>query len=193
MLHRILKLLPFLLVLPLMVQAQPQKIEKAALWQGTVELEDPVQITRAGVLRIAAGTRIKILDPAHTISVQGRLLVEGSADSPVVFDAVKGWQGINFVEAAKGSRIVQARFRNCAQALGIIATSPLIARSRFTACEVAVKLLRESSAEIVNNRFVDNGLGLGIEMRSSPRVVGNSFSGHKKSGISASNSSRGLI
>ncbi|MCF6177833.1 MAG: right-handed parallel beta-helix repeat-containing protein [Geopsychrobacter sp.] len=30
-------------------------------------------------------------------------------------------------------------------------------------------------------------------MRSSPKVIGNSFSGHTKSGISASNSSRGLI
>lgn len=183
----------FLLLLPFTLQAQSLKIEDTTHWQGIVELGGSVQITAGGSLQIAAGTRVIITDPAHTISVQGQLLVKGTADKPVIFDSVKGWQGISFVEAADGSQIVQARFSNCAQALGIIATSPLISDSQFNNCEAAVKLLRESSAEILNNRFIDNGLGLGIEMRSSPIVVGNSFTGHKKSGIIASNSSRGLI
>ncbi len=193
MLARTLKLLFGLLLLPLLLQAQPVKIESEIQWQGLVELAGPVQISASGVLRIAAGTRVKVLDPAHTISVQGKLLVEGSAAQPVIFDSVAGWQGISFVEAASGSRVQQARFSNCAQALGIIATSPLISGNRFSDCAAAIKLLRESSSEIRGNNFVNNGLGLGIEMRSSPKVVGNSFKGHKKSGISASNNSRGLI
>ncbi len=193
MLRRTLKLIPFFLLLPFVLHAQILKIDKKTLWQGKVSLEGPVQVDATGILQIAAGTRVKITDPSYTLSIQGQLLVEGSADKPVIFDTVKGWKGINFVEAAGGSRIIQARFKNCAQALGIIATSPLIKGNHFIRCENAVKLLRESSAEIRNNQFVENGLGLGIEMRSSPVVVGNSFSGHKKSGITASNSSRGLI
>jgi parallel beta-helix repeat protein len=190
---RTLKLLLCFLFVPFLLQAQSLKIEQEARWQGLVEITNPVQIGANGILRIAAGTRVKVLDPAHTISVQGQLLVEGTQEKPVIFDSVHGWQGISFVEAAAGSRIVQARFSDCARALGIIATSPLISESRFTNCEAAIKLLRESSSEIINSQFVDNGLGLGIEMRSSPRVVGNSFKGHKKSGITASNNSRGLI
>ncbi len=193
MLVRTFKLLVGLLFMPLMLQAQSLKIDQETQWQGLVEVADPVEVTVTGILHIAAGTRIKILNPAHSITVQGQLLIEGTPQQPVIFDTVPGWQGISFIEAAPGSRIVQARFSDCAQALGIIATSPLISGSRFSNCEAAVKLLRESSAEIRDNQFEDNGLGLGIEMRSSPRVVGNNFKGHKKSGITASNNSRGLI
>ncbi len=193
MLVRTLKLLVGLLFVPFLLQAESLKIEQEIEWQGLVEMTDSVQVTASGILRIAAGTRVKVLDPSHGISVQGQLLIEGTPEEPVIFDTVTGWQGISFVEAAPGSRIVQARFSDCAQALGIIATSPLISGSRFSNCEAAVKLLRESSAELRDNKFVEIGLGLGIEMRSSPRVVGNSFTGHKKSGITASNNSRGLI
>lgn len=193
MLVRILKLLVVLLFIPFLLQAQALKIEQAIQWQGLVELTGPVSVAANGILRIAAGTQIKVSDPTYGISVQGQLLIEGSKEEPVIFDSVQGWQGISFVEALPGSRIVHARFSNCAQALGIIATSPLISSSRFTNCEAAVKLLRESSAEILDNQFTDNGLGVGIEMRSSPRIVGNNFKGHKKSAIVASNNSRGLI
>ncbi|WP_020676013.1 NosD domain-containing protein [Geopsychrobacter electrodiphilus] len=193
MLSRILKLLIGLLFLPVLVMAQPMKIDADTLWQGTVKVTAPVEVTATGTLRIAPGTHIEVSNIAATISVQGQLLVDGTAQKPVIFKTVKGWQGISFVEARPGSRISFAEFKDCAQALGIIATSPKINNNSFTDCDVAIKLLRESSAEIINNHFVDNGLGLGIEMRSAPRVVGNSFSGQKKSGITASNSSRGLI
>lgn len=190
---RIFNILSVLLLLSFSVQAQPVTIENETLWRGVVELSGPVQISATGVLRIEAGTRVKVTESAHTITVQGRLLIEGGVERPVVFDTAKGWLGINFIEAPAGSRIVHARFSNCAQALGVIATSPLIADNIFTDCEAAIKLLRESSSDIRNNKFIRNGLGLGIEMRSSPKVVGNRFIGHTKSGISASNKSRGLI
>jgi hypothetical protein len=193
MLLRILKLLPGLLILPLMVQAQTLNIQRDTLWQGTVQVAEAVRIDRSGVLRIAPGTHIQVENAAATISVQGLLQIEGTAAQPVIFETVQGWQGITFIEAQAGSRIEFAEFKNCAQALGIIATSPRISNNRFSNCEAAIKLLRESSAEIMDNSFIDNGTGLAIEMRSAPKVVGNSFRGHKQSGITASNSSRGLI
>ena len=190
---RIFNLILGLVLLPLMVQAQTMVINSEMTWQGRMELSGPVQITASGVLTISAGTQVKILDPSHNISVQGQLFIDGTPENPVVFDSVKAWQGISFIESRPDSHILFAQFSDCAQALGIIATSPLISNNRFTNCEAAVKLLRESNAEIIDNHFVENGLGLGIEMRSSPRVAGNRFIGHKKSGISASNSSRGLL
>ncbi len=193
MLIRTLKLLPVFLLLPFLLQAQQLKIDKLVIWQGRVELTGPVQVDTTGILRIAPGTRVVATDVAQSITVQGKLLIEGDVDNPVFFDTVKGWQGINFIEGSAGSQIVQARFRDCAQALGIIATSPLISGNSFTRCDAAIKLLRESSSEIHNNEFIENGLGLGIEMRSAPKVVGNSFRGHTTSGITASNKSRGLI
>ncbi len=190
---RILKILLGLIFLPIISHGQPLVISTETEWQGVVEMTSSMQISATGRLHIAAGTRVIIINPAHSITVHGQILIEGTEAQPVIFDAVSGWKGIQFIEAKPGSRIVEARFSDCDQAIGIIATSPEIRDSHFINCTAAVKLLRESNAEIVNNLFTNNGLGLGIEMRSSPRVAGNQFVGHKNSGIVASNNSRGLI
>jgi len=195
MLTLILRLGVLLLLFPGLCLAQSRYlvIDTNTTWNGSVELQKSVQIEVPGVLTIAAGTRVVMTDPQLTFSVQGVLHINGTEEKPVLFVTPEGWKGISFVEAAKGSVIRSARFSRCAQALGIIATSPLIVDTHFERCETAIKLLRESSAEIRHNRFIDNGLGVGIEMRSSPLVVNNYFSGQTKSGISASNSSRGRI
>ncbi|MCF6177834.1 MAG: hypothetical protein L3J63_00385 [Geopsychrobacter sp.] len=162
---RILRLLFIVLFIPALTLAKPLTIDKEILWQGEVRLDGPVQVSAQGVLRIAAGTKIIISNPADKISVQGQLVIDGSQERPVVFATSKGWQGISFIEAAKGSRIVHAQFSDCAQALGIIATSPLIKGNSFIRCDAAIKLLRESSAEIRDNHFADNGLGLKCVLR----------------------------
>ncbi len=189
---RILSLI-FLIQLSLIGFVFAETISDEISWQGEVRLSEPVQVAKGAVLTLKAGTRVIVSDPQLTLTIQGRLLINGTAQAPVLFETARGWKGISFIEAESGSHIVQARFSDCEQALGVIATSPLIKESEFRGCKAAIKLLRESSAEIRDNRFDGNDLGLGIEMRSSPLVVGNSFYRHKKSGISASNSSRGQI
>jgi parallel beta-helix repeat protein len=186
-------ILTALLLVPTLAGAETLKIEVPTVWQGQVELSDSVFIDAQGVLTIKAGTRVKIGAPEHQIMVYGRLLIEGTESEPVIFDAVAQWQGIHFVEAAAGSVIRYAQFRDCRDAVSVIAASPQITNSQFLRCDAGIKLLRESNSVISDNIFSTNNLGLSIEMRSNPRVTGNQFFQNRVSGIVASNKSQGLI
>lgn len=176
-----------------LVGAETLKIEQPTVWQGQVELADSVLVGAQGILTIKAGTRVKISAPEHQLMVYGRLLIEGTEREPVIFETVAQWQGIHFVEAAEGSVIRHAQFRDCRDAVSVIATSPEITNSRFLNCGAGIKLLRESNSVISDNIFNENELGLSIEMRSNPRVTGNQFFLHRISGIVVSNKSRGVI
>jgi len=190
----ILNLIFFILgLLPSLVGAETLKIEESVVWQGQVELTDEVVIEPQGVVTIRPGTHIKIAAPEHQIRVYGRLQIDGTEQQPVFFDTVAQWQGIHFVEAAAGSVIGYAHFRDCQDAVSVIATSPEIVNSQFHQCAAGIKLLRESNSVVRDNLFKNNELGLSIEMRSNPQVSGNQFIENRGSGILVSNKSRGLI
>lgn len=194
MFNRILKLFFIgLCLLSSLAEAETLKIEDSVVWQGQVELTDTLVIGAEGVLIIKAGTHIKIAAPEHQIMVYGRLHIEGTAQQPVVFDTVAKWQGIHFVEAAADSVIAYAQFRDCLDAVSVIATSPKIVNTQFQNCAAGIKLLRESNSLVRDNLFNKNDVGLSIEMRSNPQVKGNQFIQNRVSGILASNKSRGLI
>ena len=86
------------------------------------------------VITIGAGTVVRAKLPGSKLLVLGRLTVDGSAQSPVNFESVKGWEGIEFIEADKGSVIRHAKFKGAQQAVSMIATSPQITGSEFRDC-----------------------------------------------------------
>ena len=162
-------------------------------WSGEMKIPAALTVPRGATLTIAAGTRVVPLANSAVITVNGRLLVEGTAAAPVVFQAPAGWQGIQFVDGDAGSRIAHARFSRAATAIVSTATLFSLANSEFHGCESAVKLVREASPVIENSWFVDNGIGIDSEMKSAPTIRGNRFSGHTQAAILASHSSRGTI
>jgi hypothetical protein len=117
-----------------------------AVWRGTVVLADDFQVPRGRTLRILAGTRVLVqpadttktepeyLDNATEFLVRGRLLVEGTAERPVVFeplpaaaggDAGPRWGGIIFDGGA--GEIRHARLTGAETGLTLLASSPRVA------------------------------------------------------------------
>lgn len=162
-------------------------------WSGTVALKEPVQVMPGGTLTIAAGTRVTVKDPQARISVQGRLLVEGSKAAPVVFDGVAGWEGIEFMEAPPDSRVRWAEFRAAVAAISSFSTNFRVENSTFRDSEFGVRLWRESSPVIVDSLFENNQIGVANEMKSGAEIRGNRFIGHSRSAVLASHGSRGVV
>ena len=190
-LPKILSLLTLLLLPALPVVAA--ELPGTTRWAGEVKLNEAVSIPHGATLVIAAGTRIVAQAPEASINVIGKLLVEGTAAAPVVFETPAKWTGIQFVEGEGGSRIRHARFARAASAISTIATDFTVTDSEFQGCEIGVKLEREAAPVIENNWFADNGIGVANEMKSKPTIRNNRFSGHTKAGIMASHGSRGPI
>jgi len=170
-----------------------ERITKDTRWQGEVVLSGPVQVDTGARLTIAPGSVVRAKLPGSKLLVLGTLMVEGSATAPVRFVSVKGWEGIEFIEAAKGSVIRHAEFDGAQHAVSMIATSPQIIGSLFRNCKIALRLLREAAPLVEGNRFEANQIWVDNEMRSAPTVRGNHFSDHTTSAIVASNNARGLI
>ncbi|PLY05723.1 MAG: hypothetical protein C0624_04695 [Desulfuromonas sp.] len=170
-----------------------ERISRDTHWSGEVTLSGPLQVDKGACLTIAAGSTVRAELPNSKLLVLGKLVVAGSAQQPVRFETVSGWEGIEFIEAEQGSTIRYAHFNSAQHAVSMIATGPRIAESEFRNCKIALRLLREASPLVENNRFVANEIGIDNEMRSSPTIRGNRFEKHSVSAVVASNSARGLI
>lgn len=183
----------FLAVSPVTAAAVQTLPAGETVWQNSVQVDQPVRVAKGSRLVIRPGTLVKITVADALIDVSGRLVIEGSIARPVVFQTPPGWKGISFIEAEAGSSISGARFASAEAAISSIATDFRVVDSTFTECGTAIKLLRESSPRIENNRFEQNDMAIDNEMRSAPTIRGNRFTGHRKTAILASHNSRGLI
>lgn len=184
---------PLILLILLALPAMAREYPGATRWVGEVKLVEPVSIPRGATLTIGPGTRVTTQSADALIAVAGRILIDGTAAAPVVFDTPVGWQGIQLVEAEAGSQIRHARFARAASAVSTIATDFTLANSEFQGCDFAVKLEREANPVIENCWFADNGIGIANEMKSMPVIRNNRFSGHTRAAIMASHASRGSI
>jgi nitrous oxidase accessory protein NosD len=163
------------------------------VWSGLVELDETVEIFPEAVLTVKPGTRIKITNPLAKISVRGVLRVDGSKTAPVVFDSPSGWEGIEFMQAANGSRLSGVRIQGAKAAVSSFATNFDVDNSTFRDCEAGIKPLRESAPVITDSTFENNQIGLVNEMKSGAVVRGNRFIGHHKTAILTSHGSTGEI
>ena len=150
--------------------AAAQTLAGVAHWSGSVTLGEAVNVPNGATLLIEAGTRIVPQSAEAVITVNGKLLIEGTKAAPVIFDSPNGWGGIVFVKGEPGSRIRHARFARAASAVSAVATEFTVVQTEFRGCEFAMKLEREASPLIEDSRFVDNGIGIDSEMKSIPKV-----------------------
>jgi len=162
-------------------------------WQGEVELAETVTVPPDASLTIAAGTRISARSPQARLVVRGILRIEGTGEQPVVFATPEGWQGIELMEVAGEAVIRQARFAGAERAIASYGSRLRVEQSRFENCATAIHLVRESPAVIRANRFKGGNFAVVAEMKSTPEVVDNDFSGQQEAGLRAGHGSRGPI
>ncbi len=195
----VLKLFLLLLLLLLLpATPAPGKEVRGAVagnerWEGEIVLQGPVTVGPEAVLTISPGTRIRPARPEAGITVQGRMVVRGTAERPVVFAGVAGWTGIQLIEARAESSFELVRFEGAQTAISAIASAFAVRRCAFRDCGTAVKLLREGVPVIEDCRFADNGIGIESEMKSTATIRRNRFSGHRQTAVHSSHGSSGLI
>lgn len=164
-----------------------------ARWEGEITLKDAVTVAPGALLTIAPGTRIR---PAHAdavIAVQGRLMIRGTAERPVVFSRTAGWKGIEFFESRGESSIEHARFEGAETAISALASSFAVSRGSFKECGTAIKLLREATLTVEDSQFANNQVGVDNQMKSRATLRRNRFSGHRETAILVTHNSTGLI
>jgi len=198
MLKRLLLNKTALFVFSFCLLASPALAVKAlpageTVWQGEVIVDEPLRVPRDGKLVVVAGSTIKVTSPAAVIDVAGVIQMKGKKERPITIISPKGWQGVSFIEAGKGSSFASIRVTSAETAISSIATDFSVTDSTFTDCGTAIKLLRESSPLIENSHFENNDIAIDNEMRSNPTIRNNTFNAHRKTAILASHNSRGLI
>ncbi len=162
-------------------------------WSGQVSLKESLVVGPDVTLTIAPGTQISIADSQVKISVRGLIKASGNATAPIVFKGPKGWLGVEFMEASKGSHLTWVEFYSAQAAISSFATDFKVDNCTFKDGEFGVKLLRESSPVLINSTFENNQVGIANEMKSGPEIRGNRFVNHGRSAILASHNSKGKI
>lgn len=189
----IINLVVGLTVLSLTGPVLAQELNGKVRWSGEIILNEPVLVHRDATLTIAAGTQLVIKDPKAKISVQGIIQINGTEAAPVTFTSPSGWEGIEFMEAPKGSVVRWTVFHSAKAAIVSFETDFLVENCTFEEGEFGVRLMRESSPKIVNSLFKNNQIGIANEMKSGAEIRGNRFIGQKRTAVIASHNSKGLI
>jgi hypothetical protein len=145
------------------------KLAADATWSGTVVLADDLLVPRGRTLRILAGTRVLVrpadttktepeyLDNATELLVRGRLLVEGTASSPVVFALAPPepgaaaepdvrWGGLIF--DGGGGEVRHARISGADTGVTLIGASPALADLAVSGVRQGIAVHRGSAPKL---------------------------------------------
>jgi len=189
------------------------------VWRGEVVLADDFQVPRGRTLRILAGTRVLVrpadttktepeyLDNATELLVRGRLIVEGTAARPVVFELLPAepagegdsrWGGIIF-DGGDGE-IRHARLSGADTGVTLLGSSPAISDVDISGVRLGIAAHRGSAARLtrVSVQAQEGGIscwpgssptlesvaavaaeheGLLVAPGAAPRIAGSSFAG----------------
>ena len=167
------------------------KLLADATWSGTVILADDLLVPRGRSLRILAGTRVLIrpadttktepeyLDNATEILVRGRLLVEGTASRPVVFEPLpvagagddeSRWGGIIF-DGGSGE-ISHGRVSGADTGVTALESSPAITDVSITGVRQGLSLHRGAAPQLTRVAVDADELGIACWPGSSPTLSG---------------------
>jgi len=133
-------------------------------WQDNVQLDGWVTIAPQATLTIAPGTTVRVA-PRSGLNVLGRLVVKGSAESPVLFASLSSeplpgeWRGIILTGSEKRNLLEYLRIEGAETGL-------LVRYSAFTAKEISISRtftalqLQESVADIRSGQMTGSGAGI---------------------------------
>jgi hypothetical protein len=167
--------------------ATEQRLEGAVHWSGEVVMESALRVPPTAELSLQPGTVIRIEEPDAIWKIEGRLRIQGTADNPVRFETVAGWQGITVEQGAPPAEIHHAHFSSAETALLLRGAEALVNQAVFRDCVVALKAVRESKVNVLGSRFFNNGVGIDLELKSRAVIRDTVFSGHGAAALQAAN------
>jgi len=176
-----------------MLLAQPafpageQRLEGAVRWSGEIVMDESLRVPATAELSIQPGTVIRIGKADAVWTIEGRLRIQGTAENPVRFETVAGWQGILLEQGAPPAEIHHAHFSAAETALLLRGAKALLNQTLFEDCAVALKAVRESELNIRESRFSGNGVGIDLELKSRAVVRDTVFSRHGEVALQAAN------
>ncbi|WP_305046019.1 right-handed parallel beta-helix repeat-containing protein [Geoalkalibacter sp.] len=191
---RLLNLLAALLLLPSLGWAALQPLPPGETrWSGEVRLEQALEVPPGATLRVAAGTRIRVADPAARLLVRGGLEIAGSAARPVVFVAPQDWLGLELLEPEAPVVIRHARFSGAKSAVQALGARLRVEHSEFRGGGHGIELVRDSLADVTDCLFEGNEVGLEAQMKSRIQLQRSRFRKHVGSAFLAGHGSSGAI
>lgn len=189
------KILPvFCLLLLLFSSAQAadltyRVIGDTELWQGEVELLQPILVADGAQLTIAPGTQIKIAEKELAIRVEGRLQAVGNAAQPIQFITPSGWHGIELYQSDGLSRFEHVQIGLAEVGLSSSLSRFEMKHCRFSQCATAIKLQRQTNPLIEATEFTANQIALDIGTRSQVVLHNSHFYSNAKAVMASHNSS----
>ena len=179
---------------------------------GTCRMGQDVTVAAGATLRFRPGTRVEVsmhdagkggnLPDSCEFLVHGRIAVDGTAEAPVVFDAVsRGGSAANALQSPWGgitlysdrartpdSTFVHARFRGAGEAIVVTDGEPRFERCAFDTCHVGVAAGRMWNARsemtetigrprpvVAECVFTRCRVGIFVESSAAPGVSRSSF------------------
>ena len=167
--------------------AVEQRLEGEVRWSGEVVMKGALRLPSTAELTLQPGTVIRIGKPDAVWKIEGGLRIQGTAENPVRFETVAGWQGIFVEQGAPPVEIHHAHFSAAETALFLQGARALVNQTFFRDCTVALKAVRESEVNIRESRFFDNGVGVDLELKSRAVIRDTVFSGHRDAALQAAN------
>jgi hypothetical protein len=180
-------------------------------WHGVVLIEGGVIIAPQTTLTVTSGTIVRFRrGEAAVLVVQGRIVVNGSADRPVVFTstfdgvAAGDWQGIVLLASGKKNLFEQCRVEGAETGLDASFSTVTLKQAFFAKCRTGARLqdshmvmtgggtggsgtgliLYDSEAEIRDADFSGNNVGILAE-RTSLSLAGAKLAGNERQGLTA--------
>jgi hypothetical protein len=184
-------------------------------WHGMVLIEGGVIIAPQTTLTITSGTVVRFrrraaAGAAAVLVVQGRIVVNGSADRPVVFTstfdevAAGDWQGIVLLATGKKNLLEQCRVEGAETGLDASFSTVTLNQAFFAKCRTGARLqdshvvmtgggsggsgtgltLYDSEVDIRNADFSGNNMGILAE-RTSLLLAGAKLAGNERQALIA--------
>ncbi|HIC50780.1 MAG TPA: hypothetical protein EYP01_04970, partial [Candidatus Poseidoniales archaeon] len=210
--HRLAVALVLLLLVsaaPLVPAAAGAGARTTTIWSDTVVLQDGYTVESGDVLVVQSGTTIQLGDD-ETITVDGRLTIQGTTTSPVLLESIMGnHDGIVFNSTSDGlgSKLENLTITDAEYGVTVYGSDPILNDlTVINADNVAVDLFSSASPRI-NDLVIDGGgqdvhafsttwrygIGLSVGAYSAPIVNGVTMDGLITRGLNYWGNSGGLI
>jgi hypothetical protein len=142
-------------------------------------------VPKGRTLQIAAGC-VFLADKEGLLNVNGVLVVEGTADKPVLFkgqrSGIESWKGLRF-DHSEPSVINYAQIQGADVGLTINAANPTFEGCVIVNCKTGVAII-ERRKPVFKNCLIDGNLGHGIQMHHSYAILDHcTITGNKGFGI----------
>ncbi len=169
---------------------QPQRVlipqnvvVEDTLWSGDVRVEGGVTVAPHATLTVAAGTVVRFA-PANdsqsqslpALMVQGRLVVNGTPEQPVLFDGIGNgasagavsWQGILLVGSEKNNMLSNTRIKGAKVGIDALFSRLVLKSVSADRCGIGI---RGQDALIDAHDGIMSGCGTGLQFHDTEAAV----------------------